>query len=127
MTRPLALSAELEAFLRAEIAYAKRRVLVLTDRIEEDLKYTGDDAYELMQLFFQKFSVDAGDYEFNRHFEFYCFPTLFGGFVRRRLEKRGVKLYAPEDRIPVTVGMLQLAIELGRWDTEQLRMSVIER
>ena len=121
MTQHSALSAELEAFLRGEIAYAKKRVIVPTDRIEEDLKYTGDDAHELMQLFFDRFSVDAGDYEFNRHFEFYSFPTLFGAFFRRCLAKRGVKLYEPEQRIPVTVGMLQRAIELGRWNTEQLR------
>ena len=37
-------------------------------KIEDDLGCTGDDAYEVMEAFFEKFGVHQGDFDFRRYF-----------------------------------------------------------
>nr|WP_063801231.1 DUF1493 family protein [Burkholderia ubonensis] len=107
--------ARLEAFIRHATGMSTNRPLKPTDRLESDLDITGDDADDFMGAFFDQFSVEPGDYRFDRYFSeegfnpFAIALLLFSKKARQRYEKE-----------PLTVAMLEHAIELGVWDSRKL-------
>ena len=112
-------SAELEAFIRKEIGLSPKKRLNPSDTLEDDLGVTGDDADDFMGAFSKRFNVEPGDFDFHRYFEtegFSVWPfSIFTNWLHRRW---GVKKY--DRREPLTLAMLQRAIDLGAWDTERL-------
>jgi hypothetical protein len=118
--QPQEVSAELEAFIRKEIGLSPKRALSASDTLEDDLGVTGDDADDFMGAFSTRFNVEPGDFDFHRYFEmegFSVWPfSIFTNWLHRRW---GIKKY--DQREPLTVAMLQRAVDLGVWDTERLR------
>lgn len=118
--QPQEVSAELEAFIRKEIGLSPRKPLNPTDTLEDDLGVTGDDADNFMGAFSKRFNVGPGDFDFHRYFEIEGFSVwpfcMFANWLHRQW---GIKKY--DQREPLTLAMLQRAIDLGIWDTEGLR------
>lgn len=118
MMQPQEVSAELETFIRKEVGLPGNVKVKPSDRLEDDLGVTGDDADDFMDAFSKRFNVQPGDFDFNRYFEMEGFSgPLF--FITNWLHKKwGIKKY--EKREPLTVAMLQHAIHLGVWDSQRL-------
>lgn len=113
-------SVELQDFIRKQIGLSSKRKLNASESLEDDFGVTGDDADEFMGAFARRFNVESGDFEFLRYFEMeglgiWPFSILTNWLHRRQ----GIKKY--EKTEPVTVGMLQRAIDLGIWDSQRLR------
>ncbi|WP_312934615.1 DUF1493 family protein [Pseudomonas sp.] len=93
---------------------AFERFSLCTD-VARDLGIDGDDANELMGEFFERFPIELNDYDPYRYFVeegFSIWP------FRRAKDRRG--------NIPLRIGMLHLAVQAKRWDTqvyEQARFS----
>lgn len=118
--QPQEVSAELEAFIREEIGLSPKKPLRPSDTLENDLGVTGDDADDFMGAFSKRFSVEHGDFDFHRYFEMEGFSVWPFSVFTSWLHKRwGIKTY--KEREPLTVAMLQRAIDLGVWETERLR------
>lgn len=117
--QPQEVSAELEAFIRKEVGLSPKKALNPSDTLEDDPGITGDDADEFMGAFSKRFNVKPGDFDFLRYFEmegFSIWPfSVFTNWLHRR---RGIKKH--DQREPLTVAMLQQAIDSGVWDTERL-------
>lgn len=106
---------ELETFIRKEAGIRASRPVNRSDRLEDDLDLTGDDADDFMGKFFERFPVKYGDYEFHRYFSeegFNLFSILLLSFSKKQRKK-----YEKE---ALTVGMLEHAIHLGVWDSKRL-------
>lgn len=106
---------ELETFIRKEAGIRASRPVNRSDRLEDDLDLTGDDAGDFMGKFFERFPVKYGDYEFHRYFSeegFNLFSILLLSFSKKQRKK-----YEKE---ALTVGMLEHAIHLGVWDSKRL-------
>lgn len=119
MMQPQEVSADLAAFIRKEAGISEKSAIRPSSVIEEDFGITGDDADNFMGAFSRRFNVQPGDFDFNRYFEMEGFSgPLF--FITNWLHKRwGIKKY--EKRELLTVSMLQHAIDLGVWDSQQLK------
>jgi hypothetical protein len=117
MTRPLALSAELEAVVLNHGYKAGHQPLVLSDRLDEDLEMLPESAADLLEEYFERFTVDLGDYDFNRYFPYRGIRIPF--LTKWLLKRWGVIDYREAE--PLTLGMLQHAIDIGKWDTDELR------
>jgi hypothetical protein len=104
---------ELEAFVRREVDMARGKTLVRTLSLEIDLNLTGDDADDFMGKYFEKFKVQHGDFEFQRYFSeegFSLFEIIGMIFSKKMREKYNKK--------PLTLAMLEKAIQVGVWDSE---------
>lgn len=73
-------------------------------RVEQDLGITGDEAYEFIDAFSKKFSVDVTNFKFDSHFE------LEGDWILAALVRffTGKK---KEDKMVLTLGDLEKAVE----------------
>lgn len=103
---------DLILFIRQETGLPENRQIFRTDRVEDDLDLTGDEAFEFMEKFFEHFGIARGDYEFQRYFNeegFNLFVILAMPFSKKIRKKY--------DREPLTVGMLDQAVEAGVWRT----------
>lgn len=119
MTQQPEVSDELKKFIRSEIWISDKRQLFPADVVEDDYGSTGDDADQFMEEFFHRFSIGRGDYDFHRYFEIECSgPPIpfFGRWYMRKVLK--IPEYVRE---PLTVAMLQRAIDLGVWDSQRVR------
>ena len=115
MTPQSAVSVELEGFLREQIGLYPTDKVTASDRLEEDLHVTGDDAAELMEAFADRFKVANGDFVFQRHFyeEGYNLFSFVDFLFRRKRPKI--------EKEPLTVAMLQRAIDLGVWVSQRIK------
>lgn len=105
----------LESFVRVEAGISGRKTLTRQLGLESDLDLTGDDADDFMGKFFEKFEVKHGDFQFDRYFCGEGFnPFVILGFLF------SAKLRRKYDREPLTLGMLEKAIEIGVWDSREL-------
>jgi len=106
---------EFEAFVRKEAGVSPKEILTKDHAVEGDLDITGDDAVEFMESFFEKFPVQAGDFEFNRYFSgegFSLIEVALMAFSRKRRKKY--------DKVPLTLCMLYQAIWDGEWNNQRL-------
>ncbi|WP_454765173.1 DUF1493 family protein [Cupriavidus campinensis] len=103
---------DLIAFIRKEVGLPAYQHILDTDRLEEDLDLTGDEAFEFMERFFEHFCIARGDYEFQRYFNEEGFSLLV--ILAMPFSKKIRQKY---DREPLTVGMLEQAVEAGVWGT----------
>ncbi|MBB5423620.1 hypothetical protein HDG40_001764 [Paraburkholderia sp. JPY158] len=119
MMPPPEVSAELEEFLREKIGIPPKIEIKPSSSLEDDFGVTGDDASKLINTFAITFNVQPGDFEFLRYFNMEGFSVWpFSILTRYLLKLRGVKDY--KNKEPITVGMLQRAIELGVWDSQRV-------
>ncbi|NIL16032.1 DUF1493 family protein [Pseudomonas sp. AN3A02] len=100
---------QLLQLLHEEIGLPEHKTLRLETAINLDLDCDGAEANELMEALEQGFAVDLNDYDAYRYFQ----PPVFDVFLKHRAKGRG-------DKIPLTIGMLYLAIKAQRWDTQTL-------
>ena len=95
--------------LHEEIGLPERKTIHLTTSINFDLGCDGSEAKQLMDALEQEFALDLGDFDTYRYFN----PPGFDVFLKRRAKGRG-------EKVPLTIGMLYLAIKTHRWDTQTL-------
>lgn len=100
---------QLLQLLHEEIGLPKHKTIGLHTSLNFDLGCDGAEAKQFMEALEQDFGVDLGDYDAYRYFQ----PPVFDVFLKRRAKGRG-------DKIPLTIGMLYLAIKTHRWDTQTL-------
>jgi hypothetical protein len=100
---------QLLQLLHEEIGLPKHKTLRLQTSINFDLGCNGAEAKQLVEALEQDFAVDLGDYDAYRYFH----PPVFDVFLKRRAKGRG-------DKVPLTIGMLYLAIKTHSWDTQTL-------
>ena len=100
---------QLLQLLHEEIGLPKHKTLRLETSLNFDLSCDGSEAKQLMEALEQEFALDLGDYDAYRYFK----PPVFDVFLKRRAKGRG-------DKVPLTIGMLYLAIKTHSWDTQTL-------
>ena len=100
---------QLLQLLHEEIGLPKHKTLRLETSINLELGCDGAEAKQLMEAMEQEFALDLGDYDAYRYFK----PPVFDVFLKRRAKGRG-------DKVPLTIGMLYLAIKTHSWDTQTL-------
>ena len=100
---------QLLQLLHEEIGLPKHKTLRLQTSLNFDLGCDGSEAKQLMEALEQEFALDLGDYDTYRYFN----PPVFDVFLKRRAKGRG-------EKVPLTIGMLYLAIKTHSWDTQTL-------
>ncbi|WP_260449986.1 DUF1493 family protein [Burkholderia contaminans] len=105
---------EIEVFVGAEVGLGKSTPLFVATRPWEDLQ-TGDEADDFMGRFFERFSVDAGDFDFHRYFLMEGEGGLYSLFRRWVLQKPHAL-----ERESITLAMLYRAAVERKWDARQL-------
>lgn len=100
---------QLLQLLHEEVGLPKHKTLRLQTSINFDLGCDGGEAKQFMEALEQEFALDLGDYDTYRYFN----PPGFDVFLKRRAKGRG-------DKVPLTIGMLYLAIKTHSWDTQTL-------
>ncbi|WP_454757375.1 DUF1493 family protein [Cupriavidus campinensis] len=104
--------AAVTAFIRQSTGLPEGQRISRTDSLERDLDLTGDEAFDFMEEFLTHFGIERGDYAFQRYFceeGFSPLEILAMPFSR--------KLRLKYEKMPLTVGMLERAIESGAWET----------
>jgi hypothetical protein len=105
----------LEAWVRQEHGTNPKKPITRDTQLDEDLHVNGDDAVDFMEHFFEEFSIDFGDYNFDHYFVPEGFSPLEIFLLLISKKKR-----ASYDRPPITLGMLYQAALDGRWDCARL-------
>ncbi|WP_244192332.1 MULTISPECIES: DUF1493 family protein [Pseudomonas] len=100
---------QLLQLLHEEIGLPKHKTIRLQTSLNFDLGCDGSEAKQLMETLEQEFALDLGDYDTYRYFN----PPVFDVFLKRRSKGHG-------DKVPLTIGMLYLAIKTHSWDTQTL-------
>ena len=100
---------QLLQLLHEEIGLPKHKTIRLQTSLNFDLGCDGSEAKQLMEALEQEFALDLGDYDTYRYFN----PPGFDVFLKRRAKGRG-------EKVPLTIGMLYLAIKTHSWDTQTL-------
>ena len=100
---------QLIQLLHEEIGLPERNTISLATSINFDLGCNGADAQHLIESLEEQFAIDFVDYDSYRYFQ----PDGYDVFLKRKAKGRG-------DKIPLTIGMLYLAIKTHRWDTQML-------
>src|SRR5450830_1313672 len=95
--------------LHEEIGLPKHKTITLQTSLNFDLGCDGSEAKQLMEALEQEFALDLGDYDTYRYFN----PPGFDVFLKRRAKGRG-------EKVPLTIGMLYLAIKTHSWHTQTL-------
>lgn len=106
---------EIEGFVRSEVGLGNSMPLSAATRLWEDLGQTGDEADDFMGHFFERFSIDTGDFDFHRYFLMEGEAGLYSLFRRWVLRR-------PHDleRETITLTMLYRAALERKWDAGQL-------
>jgi hypothetical protein len=100
---------QLLQLLHEEIGLPRHKTIRLQTSINFDLGCDGSEAKQLMEALEQEFALDLGDFDTYRYFN----PPTFDVFLKRRAKGRG-------EKVPLTLGMLYLAIKTHSWDTQTL-------
>ena len=100
---------QLLQLLHEEIGLPKHKTIRLQTAINFDLGCDGAEARQFMEAVEQEFEFDLGDYDAYRYFN----PPVFDVFLKHRAKGRG-------EKVPLTIGMLYLAIKTHSWDTQTL-------
>lgn len=102
---------ELVEFVRRQTSISPEFPISRHTNIVADIGLDGDDADEFMAAYAKTFSVDAGDFQFSSYFGPEGFD-LIGAVIDVIRRKPALK--------PLTIGMLELAAKMGRWDSKIL-------
>ena len=98
-----------QLLLHEEVGLPRHKTIRLQTSINFDLGCDGSEAKQLMDALEQEFALDLGDFDTYRYFN----PPGFDVFLKRRAKGRG-------EKVPLTLGMLYLAIKTHSWDTQTL-------
>ncbi|PYD71616.1 DUF1493 family protein [Novacetimonas hansenii] len=119
------ISGELTKFLISEEKISEKEIKPST-RIVEDLGLDGIDAHYLMEYYSETFSIKVGDFDFHRYFNdetevLSIIPTILFVFFRfliwqLLMGKPALNLTT----VPVTLAMLQQAIDDGVWNCARI-------
>ncbi|MFP3505352.1 DUF1493 family protein [Burkholderia sp. SIMBA_062] len=107
----------LEAFAREELGrpmFGGPLKLTPDSRMEEDLRITGIDAIEFIDKWAETFGVDVTNFPYKRYFgpdTLDVVRSILGLFSSR---------YRDPELVPLTLGMLEEAMRLGRWETDAI-------
>ncbi|AZQ51852.1 DUF1493 family protein [Burkholderia cenocepacia] len=107
----------LEAFAGEELGrplFGGPLKLSRSSRMEEDLRITGIDAIEFIDKWGETFGIDVEHFPYQRYIgpeTLDMVKTFFGLFSSK---------YRDPELVPLTLGMLEEAMRLGRWDTEAI-------
>lgn len=105
----------LEAWVRKENSTSPKKLITRDTQLYNDLDVDGEEAVDFMEHFFEEFSIDFGDYNFDHYFVPEGFSPLEIFLLLISKKKR-----ASYDRPPITLGMLYQAALDGRWDCARL-------
>lgn len=105
----------LEAWVRKENGTSPKKLITRDTQLYNDLDVDGDEAEDFMEHFFEEFSIDCGDYNFDHYFVVEGFSPIEIFLLMISKKKR-----ASYDRPPITLGMLYQAALDGRWDCARL-------
>ncbi len=100
---------QLLQLLHEEVGLPKHKTIRLDTSLNFDLGCDRTEAKQLMEALEQDFAVDLSDYDAYRYFN----PPVFDVFQKHRAKGRG-------EKVPLTIGMLYLAIQSQSWDTQRL-------
>ena len=100
---------QLLQLLHEEVGLPKHKTIRLKTSLNFDLGCDGAQARQFMEVLEQTFDLDLGDYDAYRYFN----PPVFDVFLKHRAKGRGEKM-------PLTIGMLYLAVKTQGWDTQTL-------
>lgn len=100
---------QLLQLLHEEVGLPKHKTIRLKTSLNFDLGCDGAQARQFMEALEQTFDLDLGDYDAYRYFN----PPVFDVFLKHRAKGRGEKM-------PLTIGMLYLAVKTQGWDTQTL-------
>ena len=108
---------KLAAFTREELGrplFGGELRLEPSSRLEQDLGVTGADAVEYIDKWAETFRVQAEGFPYDRYFGPEGQELLTGllALFSTRFRK--------PPRVPLTVGMLEEVMRLGRWDMETI-------
>ncbi|NTX31272.1 DUF1493 family protein [Burkholderia pyrrocinia] len=114
---------KLAAFAREELGrplFGGELRIDPSSRLEEDLRVTGIDAIEFIDKWAETFGVHADDFPYRRYFgpEGQELVTSFLALFSER--------YRKPPRVPLTLGMLEQAMRIGRWDTDTIERGARE-
>ncbi len=104
-------------FTRKNLALSNKYVLTPATELLENLGVDGSDGDDFMFAFCQHFKVAHGDLETGHHFG----PEGFDSLAMLRTLFGFGKAEAPLK--PLTLGMLLLAAEWGKWDSAALEQA----
>ncbi|OED14144.1 DUF1493 family protein [Burkholderia sp. A2] len=107
----------LEAFAREELGrplFGGPLKLSRSSRMEEDLRITGIDAIEFIDKWGGTFGIDVEYFPYQRYIgpETLDMVGMFLGLFSSK--------YRDPELVPLTLGMLEDAMRLGRWDSEAI-------
>ena len=119
------ISDKLKNFLISKQEISEEEIKPST-RVVEDLSLDGIDAHYLMESYAETFSIKVGDFDYYRYFNdetqvLLIIPVILFVFFRFLIWK--LLLGKPVHKIitvPVTLAMLQQAIDDGVWNCERI-------
>ena len=102
---------EIFPFISEQVPGPKPREVTEDMTLRGDLRMYNDDAESLMRLYFERFDVNAQNFDFEKYFpeegEGIIGALLFGFLNRKRPQS---------DPKPLTIAMLAHAASVGSWD-----------
>ncbi|WP_252716990.1 DUF1493 family protein [Herbaspirillum sp. B65] len=104
-----------EAWVRQRHGTSDNMRLARTTTLTGDMLLTGDEAVDFIDRYFAAFSIDPGDYRFDRYFLGEGFNLI--EVIHMVLSK---KKRAKYERTPLTLGMLYQAALDGKWNCARL-------
>jgi hypothetical protein len=113
---------DIESFIRIERGLRKNKELTPSTRLEDDLGISGIEGEMFMQAFFSRFKVDEGDFASGRYF-----MDEGSGLLLMVVTALSRKRRKALERVPLTIGMLTAAANLGRWDSAKIEQMLIQR
>jgi acyl carrier protein len=119
------LSEKFKNFLISEEKISENEIQLST-RIVEDLSLDGIDAHYFIEAYAETFSIEVGDFDFHRYFTdetqvLLIIPAILFVFFRFLIWK--LLLGQPVRKlttVPVTLAMLQQAIDDGVWNCARI-------
>jgi len=108
---------DLVDFIAKETGFSNKTKLSRQTTLNRDIGLDGDDADEFMAAYFKQFEVEYGNYDWSRYFGEEGFNPI-GILIDVVRRKPALK--------PLTLGMLELAVTMGKWHTEILEQASLD-
>ncbi|NSL93101.1 DUF1493 family protein [Acetobacter syzygii] len=118
------LSEKFKNFLMSEEKISENEIQLST-RIVEDLGLDGIDAHYFIEAYAETFSIEVGDFDFYRYFNdetpvLLIIPAILFLFFRFLIWQLFLGKPVSLTTVPVTLAMLQQAIDDGVWNCARI-------
>jgi hypothetical protein len=118
------LSEKFKNFLISEEKISENEIKLST-RVVEDLGVDGIEAHYFMVSYFDTFPIDEGDFDFRRYFNYetpvlLIIPAILFLFFRFLIWQLFLGKPVSLTTVPVTLAMLQQAIDDGVWNCARI-------